>query len=133
MHLCILLCNDDLVLIHLCILLCNNVLVFMHLCILSCIMYFLLLCIQAIVEEQTRALRLVADCRRTVEKLSKFCDAAAMTEIEKYTEDMEQLREEVEDSVKERKDVLRTALERAHNYAAYYKVVGVSIYLPLFS
>ena len=40
--------------------------------------------------------------RRTVEKLNKFCDVAAMTEIEKYMEDLEVVREEVEEAVKER-------------------------------
>jgi len=75
-----------------------------------------------IIDELQVVLGQVADCRKTVEKLSRFCDPAAMTEIEKYTEDLELLREEVEDSVKERRDVLRMALERAENYTSYYKV-----------
>lgn len=45
-----------------------------------------------------------------------------MSEIEKLLENIDNLREEVDDKIKERKNVLDVALERAENYCNYYKV-----------
>ena len=61
-------------------------------------------------------------CRKSVDELAKFCDAPGMAEIEKHLEDMDNLREEIDDLFKERSARLEVALERSQFFSKYYKV-----------
>ena len=63
-------------------------------------------------------------CRKTVDELAKFCDAPGLAEVEKHIEDMESLKEEIEDRIKDRSAHLDVALERSKFFSKYYKVTN---------